>query len=91
MAFLSCQSGSKSNIAEPDAEPVEVVESTINIGGMHCDNCVASVEKGINALDGIEALTVSLSDSVAIVKYDKSKVKLDDIEKSIEKRGYSIK
>lgn len=90
-AFISCQSGNKSNITEPVAEPVEIVETTISIGGMHCDNCVASVEKGINGLDGIEALTVSLSDSSAVVKYDKSKVKLVDIEKSIEKRGYSVK
>jgi len=91
VAFVSCQSGSKSNMTEPVAEPVDVVEATIDIGGMHCDNCVASVEKGINTLDGIQDLTVSLSDSSAVVKYDKSKVKLVDIEKSIEKRGYSVK
>ena len=90
-AFVSCQSGNKSNTTDPVADPVEIVEATINIGGMHCDNCVASVEKGVNGLDGIQELTVSLSDSSAVVKFDKSKVKLVDIEKSIEKRGYSVK
>ncbi len=93
-AFISCESGNKSNTNKSVDEPVkvtEVVESTINIRGMHCDNCVASVEKGINGLEGITGVTVSLSDSLAIVKYDKSIVKLEDIEQSIEKRGYTIK
>ncbi|MDB4582460.1 cation transporter [Draconibacterium sp.] len=90
-AFVSCQSGNKSNNTESVAEPVEVVETTINISGMHCDNCVVSVEKGINGLEGIASVSVSLSDSTAIVKYDKSKLELADIEKSIEKRGYTVK
>jgi Cu+-exporting ATPase len=93
-SFISCESGNKSNANRSVDEPLEVtevVESTINISGMHCDNCVVSVEKGINGLEGIAAVTVSLNDSMAVVKYDKSKVKLSDIEKSIEKRGYTVK
>jgi Cu+-exporting ATPase len=93
-AFVSCESGNKSNSNKSVNEPVEsaeVIESTINISGLHCDNCVVSVETGINGLEGIAAVTVSLSDSLAVVKYDESKVKLSEIEKSIEKRGYTVK
>lgn len=92
LAFVSCQSGNKSSDEENNpTEPVQVVETTINIGGMTCDMCVASVEKGVNALEGIAEVKVSLSDSNAVVKYDASKVELAEIEKAIEKRGYSIK
>jgi len=92
LAFVSCQSGNKNKPEEKAAtESAQVVESTINIGGMSCDMCVASIEKGINALDGIVSVAVSLNDSNAVVSYDKSKVDVAKIEKAIEGRGYAIK
>lgn len=92
LAFVSCNSGNKStNFDKKRTEPVEVVEATINIGGMYCEMCVASIKKGVNELEGIESLKVSLSDSTAIVKFDAAKMDLTRIEKAIEKRGYSIK
>ena len=90
-AFVSCQSGTKKAETETaTSETTEVVAATINIRGMHCDNCVASVEKGINGLEGIEALAVSLNDSNAVVEFDASKTDLNAIKKAIEKRGYTI-
>jgi len=92
IAFVSCQPGNKNKTEEKSAtESVQVVESTINIGGMHCDMCVASIEKGVKELDGIVAVAVSLNDSTAVVSYEPSKVELAKIEKAIEARGYSIK
>ncbi len=92
VAFISCQSGNKnSKVEEPAVETAQIVETTINIGGMHCDMCVNSVEKGVKELDGIASVVVSLNDSNAVVSYDAQKVELTQIEKAIEKRGYSIK
>lgn len=92
LVFASCQSGNKKVQEEKTLnEPVQVVETTINITGLHCENCVASVQKGVKELDGIVSVVVSLNDSNAIVSYDGSKVQLADIEKAIESRGYSIK
>ncbi len=67
------------------------METTIDIGGMDCDMCVKSVEKGVNELTGIASVAVSLNDSNALVKYDAAKVQLAEIEKAIEKRGYKVK
>lgn len=92
VTFVSCQTGAKKE-NNNDAEPasVKLVESTINISGMHCEMCVSSVEKGVSELVGIESVDVSLNDSTAVVKYDESKLELAEIEKAIEKRGYKIK
>ena len=92
VAFVSCQSGNKNVKEEKTGEqPVQVVETNINIGGMHCDMCVASVTKGVNELEGIESVVVSLNDSTAVVTYNANKVELAQIEKAIESRGYTIK
>lgn len=92
VAFVSCQSGTKNtNEEKPAVQTAQVVETTINVGGMHCDMCVKSIEKGVNELSGIASVAVSLNDSTAVVSYDAGKVELAQIEKAIEKRGYSIK
>ena len=89
-AFVACSSGEK-KASENSAKSAEIVETTINIGGLHCENCVASVTKGINSLDGIEDVVVTLSDSTAVVNFDASQLELAEIEKVIVKRGYSVK
>lgn len=89
-AFVACASGEKKT-TEDSAKSAEIVEATINIGGLHCENCVASVEKGINELEGIQTLVVTLEDSTAVVKFDASKLELAEIEKAVVKKGYTIK
>jgi copper chaperone CopZ len=53
--------------------------------------CVQSIEKGVNQLKGIEFVKANLNDSTAKVKFDVSKTNIAEIEKAIEKRGYSVK
>lgn len=90
--FAACQSGNKGTgkVAQEEVQ-IQLVETTINIGGMDCDMCVKSVEKGVTELAGIAAVAVSLEDSTAVVKYNNTQVQLAEIEEAIEKRGYSIK
>lgn len=92
LAFVACQSGNKNKQEEKTSpDSTQVVLATINIGGMSCDMCVASIEKGVKELNGIVSVAVSLNDSNAMVSYDKSKVDMAKIEKAIEGRGYTIK
>ena len=92
LALVSCQSGNKKQQEEKAVvQSAEVVEATINIGGMHCEMCVSSIEKGVTELAGIVSVDVSLEDSTAVVSYDKAQLEQAKIEKAIEKRGYTIK
>lgn len=91
--IIGCQSGNKEK-ENSDGTPIDtplLVEKTVHIGGMHCDMCEASIEKGINELEGIEDVHASWNDSTAIVRYDESVTSKEEIEKAIEKRGYSVK
>lgn len=89
-AFVACTSGEKKT-PENSVNASDIVETTINIGSLHCENCVASVTKGISELDGIEKVVVTLSDSTAVVNYDASKVELAELKKAVEKRGFRVK
>jgi copper chaperone len=63
-------------------------EITINIEGMSCQHCVMSVKKAIGALKGIEQSEVSVGN--AVVKYDESRLKKEEIEAAIENAGYKV-
>jgi len=89
--LFSCQTGARKDAKNETTGEAQVTEVTLQIGGMHCDMCVASIEKAVNALDGIDSVKVTLSDSAAVVRFDNRKVDVQAIEKAIEKRGYTLK
>lgn len=90
IAFVACSSGEK-KAPESSSKNAEIVEASFNVCGMHCENCVASIKKGVNELEGIENITITLDDSTAVVKYDASQLAISDIEKAVEKRGFKVK
>lgn len=90
LAFWACSPGEKKE-KEQVAAPAEMVEVQLHIGGMTCEHCVASVTKGIQSLDGIEKVVVTLNDSTAVVNYNAAALAIDDIKKAVEKRGFVVK
>lgn len=63
---------------------------TLPITGMTCVNCVAAVERNIRKVDGVNLANVNLSSERAIVEFDSSLLKTDDILKRVERAGYGI-
>ncbi|ACE61966.1 heavy-metal-associated domain-containing protein [Actinobacillus pleuropneumoniae] len=41
---------------------------TLKLDGLHCGNCVKSVEKALNAVEGVTKATVTLDPQQAIVE-----------------------
>lgn len=64
-------------------------DTTINIDGMSCQHCVMRVKKAIEALSGIQNLTVEVGKASVI--FDNSKIQKKDIENAIVKAGYKIR
>jgi len=63
---------------------------TLPILGMTCANCVATVERNLKKLDGVETANVNLSSERAAVSYDPQKASLGDFIDRIERAGYEI-
>lgn len=63
---------------------------TLPILGMTCANCVATVERNLNKVDGVETANVNLSSERAAVSYDPNKASLKDFISRIERAGYEI-
>jgi len=69
------------------------MKQQINIGidGMHCAACSARVEKALSSLKGLISASVNLGLEEASIEYDDRYLKVEDIEKTIESLGYSVR
>lgn len=65
-------------------------EMTLRIQGMHCASCTMNVENFLIRLDGIFDVKADLTSQSAKIRYDSSKVTLDEIEKVIESLGFEL-
>jgi copper chaperone CopZ len=71
------------------AAPV-MVEAKLQVNGMHCDDCEASIAKGVTELAGIDSISANHEDSTAFVRFDSNQTNLKDITKAIEDRGFIV-
>lgn len=63
---------------------------TLPITGMTCANCVATVERNLKKLDGVQGATVNLSSERALVEFDPEKLGLGDLISRVERAGYGV-
>ena len=63
---------------------------TLPILGMTCANCVATVERNLKKVNGVETANVNLSSERAAVSYDPDKASLPDFIARIERAGYEV-
>ena len=63
---------------------------SLPILGMTCANCVATVERNLYKVDGVETANVNLSSERAAVSYDPQKATLKDFISRIERAGYEV-
>lgn len=86
---LSIVSCTPKQTPKETVQPI-LVESNLKVNGMHCDDCEASIAKGVNELAGIDSISANHEDSTAYVRFDSNKTNLDDINKAIEGRGFEV-
>ncbi len=88
LVLFACQNN-KSTKADSDSQAVvELTEVTFDVNGMTCNHCVASINKSVGEIAGVDLVETTLDDSTTVVKFDKSKVTVDEIIKTIDSRGY---
>jgi len=60
------------------------------ITGMTCANCVATIERNVKKLDGVEETMVNLVTEKATVTYDSDRLDLNQISDRIIRAGYGV-
>ncbi len=63
---------------------------TLPITGMTCANCVATVERNLKKMDGVQSAVVNLSSERATVDFDSGKLGLTDVIARVNRAGYGV-
>ncbi len=71
-----------------DKSNVQTVE--FSISGMTCAGCEKHVNHEVNKLSGIIKSTASYENGNAIIEFDRTKTNTAEIEKAINRTGYSV-
>lgn len=64
--------------------------AVVRVTGMHCATCAATVEKALNAVDGVYEVSVSLATEKAIVRYNPDICTIQDLDTAITGAGYGV-
>ena len=63
---------------------------TLPITGMTCANCVATVERNLKKLDGVQSAVVNLSSERATVEFEPARLQLNDMIARVNRAGYGV-
>jgi P-type Cu+ transporter len=72
----------------PDIAATDLQRLRFSVGGMSCTSCVATVEKKLTSLPGVNKVSVNLAGNVAQVSFDAKAVTPDEIYSAVEQAGF---
>ena len=61
---------------------------TLEIRGIHCANCVKTIEDGLGKLPGIYSVVVNLATERAVVEFNPDSISVSEIKRAVKKLGY---
>lgn len=64
------------------------MKQEFSIKGMSCNHCVAKVEETLISLNGVKKANVNLKKEKGKIKFDESKIQIEEICRAINELGY---
>ena len=64
-------------------------ETTLTIPALHCDSCVKTVTRILEALPGVEVTRTEPDTKLVDIGFDESAISLDQIREALDEDGFS--
>src|SRR6266568_2865299 len=61
-----------------------------HIGGLHCSLCTGTIEKALSRRAGVDKVAVSLTHEQALIEYDPSLARAEDLLQTLKDIGYTV-
>src|SRR5947209_16051408 len=74
---------------EPSARP-DRCKVRARIGGLHCSLCTGTIEKALGKQPGVDKVAVSLTHEQALIEYDPSVARAEDLLQTLKDIGYTV-
>jgi len=89
--LTSCAQKQKSEDKTPPKEQTKkVAMQTVKmpVNGMVCNACQSNVKKTIKSVDGVTDVEVNLEKKFAVFTFDPAKVKVEQVQKAVNDKGF---
>lgn len=94
-----CVHGASGCSMSPQANPKEakvpskgtrvaVRSVSLRVDGMTCEDCPAKIRKTLEKLVGVKHTSVSLSKKTAVVRFDPTRISVDELIQAIDQEGF---
>jgi len=67
-----------------------VKEIELTAPDISCDHCIMSIQKAVTALAGVEFVNGDPASKRVSLRFDETRVGLEDIERAMEDEGYPV-
>jgi copper chaperone len=74
----------------PLKEESTMKTESLNVSGMTCGGCVASVTRVLTAVPGVNKVDVSLPNKTATVEFDEGRATVDAMRTAVRAAGFDI-
>lgn len=64
--------------------------TSVSVPGVHCDHCVASIERAVSGEEGVQRVQVDLSSKQVTVEHDPQVTDVAEILSVIDDQGYDV-
>ncbi len=75
---------------QQNSTSLQLKQVTLPVTGMTCANCVATIERNLKKVDGVQVAMVNLSSERATVEYDPNLTGINDLIGRVERAGYGV-
>lgn len=95
IAFYACGSqgnkaGSETSTEVETIDPANLETIEIAVYGMTCGGCEKTVKTAVGNLPGVQDVSASHTDSLAVVTFDKTKSGFEEMKAAITDKGYEV-
>ncbi len=65
-----------------------MIKTVLNVDGMHCAACSATVERAVNKIEGVNSCSVNLTGANALIEFEDKLTDIDTIIRAINNAGF---
>jgi copper chaperone len=67
-----------------------MTQVTLNVPDISCAHCEKTIVEALRGKEGVQAVAVSVPSKHVLLKYDESKIALEQVKEILDEEGYPV-
>jgi copper chaperone len=67
-----------------------MTQVTLNVPDISCAHCEKTIVEALRGKDGVQAVVVSIPTKHVLLKYDETRINLDEVKGILDEEGYPV-